>query len=161
MFGFSVYGNQIQIHASLYFCVYCKQHTNGDKHKYERFWHENLIVMTCYAPIMFPPANVLVFREMSSGRHSLVGTGSLLSVDPDRIIIKRAVLSGHPFKVHKRSAVVRFMFFNRSDINWFLPVELRTKYGRRGHIKEPLGTHGHFKVLFDRAITQQVRASSI
>jgi pre-rRNA-processing protein TSR1 len=70
------------------------QHTNGDKHKYERYWQDNLVVMTLYAPIMFPPANVLVFREMSSGRHSLVGTGSLLSVDPDRIIIKRAVLSG-------------------------------------------------------------------
>ncbi len=27
------------------------------------------------------------------------------------------------------------------DINWFTPVELRTKHGRRGHIKEPLGQY--------------------
>ena len=40
------------------------------------------------------------------------------------------------------------MFHNQEDIAWFKPVELRTKYGRRGHITEHLGTHGHFKVLF-------------
>ena len=36
-----------------------------------------------------------------------------------------------------------------------MPVELKTKRGRRGHIKEPLGTHGHMKVVFDGTISQQ------
>merc|ERR1719322_1148660 len=108
-----------------------------------------------FAPIMYPPSNVLVFRELASGRQSLVGSGHLVSMDPDRLVIKRVVLSGHPFKVHKRSAVVRFMFFNRADILWFKPVELRTTRGKRGHIKEPLGTHGHMKVTMDSVISQQ------
>ena len=135
-------------------CPVFSQHTNGDKHKYVRYWHsDEVIVMTTYAPIMFPPANVLVYKP--GGGMNLVGSGSLLSADPDRKIIKRAVLSGAPFKVNKKSAVVRFMFFNRQDIEWFKPIELHTKRGKRGHIKEPLGTHGHMKVSFDGQITQQ------
>jgi len=131
-------------------------HTNGSKHKYERFWrYDEMIVMTFFAPIMYPPANVLVYRELSSGRQSLLGTGNLLSMTPDRLVIKRAVISGHPFKIQKRKATVRFMFFNRQDIEWFKPVELSSKYGRRGHIKEHLGTHGHMKVIMDKPISQQ------
>ncbi|XP_075226411.1 tsr1 ribosome assembly factor isoform X2 [Lycorma delicatula] len=132
------------------------QHTNGSKHKYERYFQtEGNVVATVYAPIMFPPCSVLAFQEKGDGSMPLVATGSLLSVNPDRLIIKRVVLSGHPFKVHKRSAVIRFMFFNREDINWFKPIELRTKYGRRGHIKEPLGTHGHMKCIFDGQLKSQ------
>ena len=38
------------------------------------------------------------------------------------------------------------------DIAWFSPVELRTKWGRRGHIKEGLGkSECHWQVweVFD------------
>ncbi|XP_046302905.1 pre-rRNA-processing protein TSR1 homolog isoform X2 [Marmota monax] len=131
------------------------QHT-ADKHKLQRFLTADAaLVVTVYAPITFPPASVLLFKQKSNGMHSLVATGHLLSVDPDRMVIKRVVLSGHPFKIFTKMAVVRYMFFNREDVLWFKPVELRTKWGRRGHIREPLGTHGHMKCSFDGKLKSQ------
>ncbi|PBC29634.1 pre-rRNA-processing protein TSR1 homolog [Apis cerana] len=132
------------------------QHTNGNKHKYERYFRpESTVVASMYAPITFPPCPVLCYIQKLNKSLELIATGSVLSANPDRIVIKRVVLSGHPYKVHKRSAVIRFMFFHREDINWFKPVELRTKYGRRGHIKEPLGTHGHMKCVFNGQLKSQ------
>ena len=50
---------------------------------------------------------------LCEGREQVVGSGSLLSVDPDRIIVKRVILSGDQFKMNVKKSVVRFMFFNR------------------------------------------------
>lgn len=123
-------------------------------------------------------ANVIFLLQMCrllpSGREELIATGALLSNDPDRLVIKRIRLSGkiapllariwsgcspralaaflslgYPLKINKRSATIRYMFFNPEDVRYFKPVELSTKYGRRGHIKESLGTKGHFKAVFD------------
>ncbi|XP_011155361.1 pre-rRNA-processing protein TSR1 homolog [Solenopsis invicta] len=137
-------------------CPIFSQHTNGVKHKYERYFHpDSTVVASMYAPVTFSPCPVLCYVESKNGKLELIATGSVLSCNPNRIVLKRVILSGHPYKVNKRSVVVRFMFFHREDIEWFKPIQLRTKYGRRGHIKEPLGTHGHMKCIFNGQLKSQ------
>nr|XP_017010616.2 pre-rRNA-processing protein TSR1 homolog [Drosophila takahashii] len=126
------------------------QHTNGDKHKFERFFRPyETICATFYAPIQFPPAAVLAFKVNPDSTLALVARGRLLSCNPDRIVLKRVVLSGHPMRINRKSASIRYMFFYKEDVEYFKPVKLRTKCGRMGHIKESLGTHGHMKCYFD------------
>ena len=75
----------------------------------------------------------------------MLATGSALAPNPLTVILKRIILTGYPLKVHKKKAVVRYMFFNPKDVKYFKPVEIFTKFGLRGHIKDSLGTHGLMK----------------
>lgn len=75
----------------------------------------------------------------------LVAHGSVVDPDPLKIILKRIVLTGYPIKCKRKRAIIRYMFTNKNDIQYFKPVELYTKYGLRGKIKSSLGTHGLMK----------------
>ena len=137
-------------------------------YKFERFLPHGTgaAVGSVYAPVTFGGANVpvVLLRMRSEGQEfgydddgvsaeqtpHLVGAGSVLDIAPTRIITKRIILSGHPYKVHKKTATIRFMFFNADDVRYFAPITLRTKYGRTGHISESLGTHGYYKGMFSR-----------
>jgi len=88
----------------------------------------------------------------SSGELQLVAQGSLASVDTNRIVLKKIVLTGYPARVHKRTAVIKHMFYSPEDVAWFKPCPLHTKHGLEGHIMGPVGTHGLFKVHFGRPV---------
>mmetsp|Transcript_35482 Transcript_35482/g.80036 ORF Transcript_35482/g.80036 Transcript_35482/m.80036 type:complete len:810 (+) Transcript_35482:76-2505(+) len=156
-----------------------KRSSQCKKYKFMRFLHPD--TTTCasfYAPIMFPPTRVMMFvhpeapmedakdaeeaqqvamekqQQQKTGELTLAASGAITSADPKQLIIKRSILTGYPFRVHKSKAVVRFMFFTPSDIRWFKPVELTSKRGLRGHIVESLGTHGYMKCRFNAHIKQ-------
>jgi len=106
-------------------------------------------VASFFGRIHFGNAPSLMFLKEDGQPEELVAWGSYLGADPDRVLVKRIVLTGYPVGVHKRSAVVKRMFYNADDIRWFKPVELWTKYGLVGHIKEARGTKGYLKATFD------------
>ena len=132
---------------------------NADKFKFERFLPPRVPAMaSLFMPITFGPAPVLGFSEkIGAGgaiQTALVCSGNVRAANPDRIALKRVVLTGFPFRTHKHKGVIRYMFFNAEDVKFFSPLELWTKYGRRGKITDALGTHGHMKCLFNGVILQ-------
>ncbi|KAI8337479.1 hypothetical protein BC941DRAFT_396298 [Chlamydoabsidia padenii] len=139
--------------------IYSQNSNKGSNnvHKYERFLQMGRSsVATVYGPVVFGKVPCLLYKETEDVNEPiLVSTGMFMNTDVKRIVAKRIILSGHPFRVHKRSAVIRYMFFNTDDIHWFKPVQLTTKYGRVGHIRESVGTHGYMKCTFDGPMTQQ------
>ena len=68
------------------------------------------------------------------------------------VILERIILTGYPYKINRRRATVRYMFFNPGDVKYFKPIEIKTKMGLRGKIEESLGTHGLMKCFFNDPI---------
>jgi len=133
--------------------VYSELSQNVSVHKVvQRVEPGQSAVASIYAPIHFAPGPALLFDRSTA---ALISSGSIygpIGPDPRRILLTRATLTGQPYKIHSRAAVVRWMFPSPADVAWFKPVELTTKSGRRGHIRMSVGTHGNFKALFDKPL---------
>ena len=143
--------------------------TPNNVHKVNRYLHPGQTTMaTCMAPLTWGSVPVLFFKRStptpspdspattsSTPSLELIATGTSQPPDQTRVIAKRVILTGHPYKIHKKLVTIRYMFFNPEDVNWFKALQLWTKRGRSGYIKESLGTHGYFKATFDGRINPQ------
>lgn len=129
--------------------------SENNVYKYERFLQQGRLSTASFiAPVTFGSVPVIYFKQ-TEDKLDMVATGTVLDADHTRILAKRAILTGSPFKIHKKLVTIRYMFFNREDILWYKAIPLFTKSGRSGFIKEALGTHGYFKATFDKKITPQ------
>lgn len=133
--------------------------TPNDVHKFLRFLHPGQTAIASFiAPITWGSVPALFFQpsvSMPGTPLRLIATGTSLPASTSRVIAKRVILTGHPYKIHKKLVTVRYMFFNKEDVQWFKALLLWTRRGRGGFIKESLGTHGYFKATFDGKINPQ------
>ncbi|CAK7232667.1 ribosome bioproteinsis protein tsr1 [Sporothrix eucalyptigena] len=142
--------------------------TPNDVHKFARFLHPGQsAVATFIGPVTWGSVPTLFFKRVKNSTVPLLpgvsappnlrlaGTGTALPPSTSRVVAKRVVLTGHPYHIHKKIVTIRYMFFNREDVEWFKALPLWTKRGRSGYIKEALGTHGYFKATFDGRINPQ------
>jgi pre-rRNA-processing protein TSR1 len=125
--------------------------TPNNVHKFQRYIHPGRAAIASFtAPLTWGSVPTLFFRRhVATGDLALVATGTSLPPSTNRIIAKRIILTGHPYKINKRVVTVRYMFFNKEDVLWFKALKVWTKKGRTGFIKESLGTHGYLKAVFD------------
>lgn len=142
--------------------------TENDVHKYCRYLHPGQsAVATFMGPVTWGSVPALFFKRTAPDAEvdedeegpklplTLVATGTTLPPSTSRVIAKRAILTGHPYHIHKKIVTIRYMFFNREDVEWFKALPLWTRRGRSGFFKEALGTHGYFKATFDGRINPQ------
>ncbi|SBT80418.1 ribosome biogenesis protein TSR1, putative, partial [Plasmodium malariae] len=127
--------------------------------KYDRGSSNNNGNSSCTNKLRSENINVELFDPFTTNDTNnimsvLVAHGKVINCDCKRIIMKRISICGKIFKINKKGAVIRNMFYNPKDINYFKPVELHTKFGLTGKILESLGTHGKMKCMFNDVLKQ-------
>ncbi|KAJ2895537.1 Ribosome biogenesis protein BMS1/TSR1 [Zalerion maritima] len=139
--------------------------TPNDVHKFCRFLHPGQSAIASFiGPVTWGSVPTLFYKptgtsaaetEETSLPLHLAATGTALPPSTSRVVAKRIILTGHPYHIHRKVVTIRYMFFNREDVQYFKALPLWTKRGRIGHVKEALGTHGYFKAIFNERINPQ------
>ena len=138
--------------------IFSQERHKSDRLRMSRFLQPGeQHIATVFGPVSFPPGPVLVYRRPKDGTAggassgaggagpagsgpTLVATGTILGAAPDKLVLKRVLLTGLPVACKNNKAVVKFMFYNPDDVRWFQKLQLTTKHGAD---REFQGSGGH------------------
>ena len=105
--------------------------TPNNVHKFQRYIHPGQTAMATFiTPLIWSAVPALFFKKTEDLERSdsddwilgtsgleLIATGTSQAPDRARVIAKCIILTGHPYKIHKKLVTVRYMFFNKEDVN--------------------------------------------
>lgn len=76
--------------------VFSTDNFSSNKHKMERFLHPGCFSLaSIYGPISFPPLPLVVLKiSEGSDAPAIAALGSLKSIEPNKIILKKIILTG-------------------------------------------------------------------
>ncbi|RZC55030.1 hypothetical protein C5167_013892 [Papaver somniferum] len=157
--------------------IFSSDAIRSGNHKSERFLHPGRFSMaSVYAPVSFPPLPLIVFKQGDVEPTVAAVDHPLQQMAHAEIKPRMTRIDGppsetypanqthfamssrgthsqicYPLRVQKSKATVRYMFHHPRDITWFKKVELWTKCGRRGRVKEAVGS---MKCLFNGVVQQ-------
>ncbi|KAK6089440.1 hypothetical protein P3W45_001577 [Vairimorpha bombi] len=105
---------------------------NANQNSYKREEGLENGVISFIGPMTFNINKILIFeenplREISTETYKCVGVNLGIK---ERKLYDEVVLEGLPIKIHKRSCIIKRMFYSKEEVLYFKDVKLHTKNGR-------------------------------
>ena len=96
LFLLPIFNNNGGVPVKLSRPVFSTDNFSSDKHKMERFLHPGRFSLaSVYGPISFPSLPLVVLKiSEGSDAPAVAALGSLKSIEPNKIILKKIILTG-------------------------------------------------------------------
>lgn len=135
---------------------FCKQ-DQGERLRFVKYTPKfDFCFVVLYGNYVANMTGVITFQNIAEDQRKfrVSGTGIVVGFSQDYKIKKKLKLVGEPFKIFKKTALVKGMFNSDVEVMKFVGAKIKTVSGIRGQVKKPIkeGPEGSFRAAFEDKI---------